>query len=87
VGKAIAPMVARVATELADPVAERVSRVGREDAVDRESVAGVRVDNVVSHDPHVLESREQALRTVPHAWRSFGCVVVEDSVRGDWLHD
>jgi hypothetical protein len=35
---------------------------------------------VVSHDPHVFERQEQTPRTVPHAWRSVGGVVVVDSV-------
>jgi hypothetical protein len=35
---------------------------------------------VVAHDPHVFEREKQTPRTVPHAWRSVGSVVVVDSV-------
>lgn len=86
-GEAIAPVVARVTAQLADPVAEWIDRVAREDAVDRKSVTDVRIDDVVPHHPHVFESQEQALRTVPHTWGSVGGVVVVDGVRGDELHD
>ena len=80
-------MVARVAAKLADPIAERISRIGGKDAVDREGVSSVRIDDVVSYDPHVFERKEQALRTVPHAWGSVGGVVVVDGVEGSGWHD
>lgn len=86
-GEAIAPVIARVAAKLADTVAEWVSWIGREEAVDGKSVTGVGVDDVVSYDPHVFESQGQALRTVPHTWRSVGGVVVVDYVSGNGLHD
>jgi hypothetical protein len=77
----------RVAAKLADAVTERISRIGRKDAVDREGVASVRIDDVVSDDPHVFERKEQALRTIPHAWRSVGSVIVVDGVEGYGRHD
>lgn len=81
-GEAIAPVIARVAAKLANTIAEWISRIGREDAVGGKSVTGIGVDDVVSHDPHVFESQEQALRTVPHTWRCVGGVVVVDCVGG-----
>jgi len=79
-GEAIAPVVAGISAKLTNFVVEGISGIGREDAVDVESVAGEGVDDVVSHDPHVFERQEQTPRTVPHAWRSVGGVVVVDSV-------
>ena len=73
-------MVAGIAAKLTDAVGEGVSRIVREDAIDRESVTGERVDDVVAHDSHVFERKKQTPRTVPHAWRSVGSVVVVDSV-------
>lgn len=79
-------MVARVAAKLADPVAEGVRRIGGEDAIDSESVAGVRVDDLVSYDPHVFERQVQALRIVPHAGRFVGGVVDVDGVEAGGMH-
>ena len=61
VRKAIAPVVARVAAKRADLVAVRVRSICRKDAVDVEMVATVGVDDVVPHDPHIFERKEDTL--------------------------
>lgn len=60
-GEAIAPVVVGITAKLADFVAEWVSGIGKEDAID-------------------VERQEQTPRTVPHAWKSVGGVVVVDGV-------
>ena len=50
-----------ITAKLADFVAEWVSGIGKEDAID-------------------VERQEQTPRTVPHAWKSVGGVVVVDGV-------
>lgn len=79
-GEAIAPVVAGIGAKLTNLIAEGISGIGGEDTVDVRGVAGEGVDDVVAYDPHVFERQEQTPRTVPHAWRSVGGVVVVDSV-------